>query len=919
MQRKKIIWSSVVSLLVLILGGITIYLQPDEFSIVLKDGTIKAKYSDGVMKVYSGRYLAYSDNIRPYYWDGKGYTKMYKSSKCGFKYSNLSESKEGDVVYVKQDLCYSKGIVTRYFEITEYKIKKAFEFVPFEESTRTKYKWYFESLDLGKAEVYLSKDIRGTRAVMDFGIINDWSKEIDKTVRVQRYLNGKMMIEISPITGNVSYDPEIILEEPILNESIEKKGFIGYSGTSLEWIIEKTGAEEELEVEYNLLNDTATEFCIKVKVKDYEEELIDKDISNIPITILNGTFNIDKNKIDFSGEELEIEECFIVSYDKLIEGMQFKIGWDSVAISTSPVESGGGFEESWNHRVFYDPNNGRWHVLYIDALSDINISSSSDGITWVGGGNIDAGSYAYDGFSCILDVDGSNTYLHCVYATNSADSLNYRRIELTGSDPFVIVGGEEIPFDSSSQGGGSGDDVENPRITIDSNRCLLIAFGMEDASEATAVEHEIVLTKEASSTTCGDGDWDGAADTETGFPIFGIQNGIGYANPVGIGIESFGDLDAQIFWMNTTVLSSINLDTAFFNGTSNSVGQEIVLGDDVAGGTSLTYGWSVIIGDRVITFAGNKTVFNLDAYITIVKNGSLDSKVDTGIDMDVQLSTAAYVTAIIDTKSDGGDDIWVFAVDRDDDEDIWFSVSPDGGDTWQNQTLWEDEAGIAEVKFLSAFYNEENCDIMVSWLSGASSPFVVFTKIYEIRPCPDIDPPSFSAITDNSSATLYNGTDVQINITIEDATNVDFYTLTHNDTAGGTWINETIINIESTSHLVVWNYSIKSFINTTGGTLGVRFWANDTGGYSDVSDIHTITVQAISVDTCSCPGLNQNHEVDHSDSCNLGDCELGTGKLNFTGSGETSCTGNINTTDLGDPGSGILWINNSDCIINVRS
>ena len=71
---------------------------------------------------------------------------------------------------------------------------------------------------------------------------------------------------------------------------------------------------------------------------------------------------------------------------------------------------------------------------------------------------------------------------------------------------------------------------------------------------------------------------------------------------------------------------------------------------------------------------------------------------------------------------------------------------------------------------------------------------------------------------------------------------------------------------------------------------------------------------------CSCPGLNNNWEVNHVDSCNLGDCELGTGRLNFTGSGETSCTGNINTTDLGDPGSGnTLWINDSNCIIKVRS
>ena len=99
----------------------------------------------------------------------------------------------------------------------------------------------------------------------------------------------------------------------------------------------------------------------------------------------------------------------------------------------------------------------------------------------------------------------------------------------------------------------------------------------------------------------------------------------------------------------------------------------------------------------------------------------------------------------------------------------------------------------------------------------------------------------------------------------------------------------------------------------------MTIWANDSGGNIGQSDYTYWTVD-VAVDTCTCPGLNQNWEVDHSDACNLGNCELGTGILNFTGSGETSCTGEINTTNLGDPKAGnTLWINNSNCKINVRS
>jgi len=92
-------------------------------------------------------------------------------------------------------------------------------------------------------------------------------------------------------------------------------------------------------------------------------------------------------------------------------------------------------------------------------------------------------------------------------------------------------------------------------------------------------------------------------------------------------------------------------------------------------------------------------------------------------------------------------------------------------------------------------------------------------------------------------------------------------------------------------------------------------------GYTapDSHNVHLVLGDVIT-DTCSCPGLNNDWEVDHSDYCNLGDCDLGTGKLTFIGSGETSCTGHIITSDLGDPNTGnILWLNNSNCNIEVSS
>ena len=71
-------------------------------------------------------------------------------------------------------------------------------------------------------------------------------------------------------------------------------------------------------------------------------------------------------------------------------------------------------------------------------------------------------------------------------------------------------------------------------------------------------------------------------------------------------------------------------------------------------------------------------------------------------------------------------------------------------------------------------------------------------------------------------------------------------------------------------------------------------------------------------DTCSCAGLNNDWEVDMSDFCVIvDDCDLGTGTLSFTGTGNFTCDAVIDTSDMGDPGAnGIVWMND-DGVINV--
>ena len=71
-------------------------------------------------------------------------------------------------------------------------------------------------------------------------------------------------------------------------------------------------------------------------------------------------------------------------------------------------------------------------------------------------------------------------------------------------------------------------------------------------------------------------------------------------------------------------------------------------------------------------------------------------------------------------------------------------------------------------------------------------------------------------------------------------------------------------------------------------------------------------------DTCTCAGLNEDWEINMTDYCVISiDCDLGTGKLSFVDSGNFTVNATIDTTNMGDPGSGgIIWMKDIG-IINV--
>jgi len=339
-------WTIVSIVTMIFIGSITLNIISDEFSIMLKDGTLKAKYSEGILKVYSGRYVAFEDYLNLYYWNGDGYITMYKDR--GDKYSNLSYHQENDTTYLKQDIYYSQGTLTRYFEITEYKIKESFEWFPNNNETKVYFTWTYGKLDeFAEKQVYLDKNLKTDETMMDFNITNNWGREIDNIVRVERFQNGKLKIRTKVFKGSVTFDPEIILkdkEKP--KEIIEWKNncqtrcingkcnqIIGRTN----WVNDSDNTCKQTDKAQSLKNSPIKAVVTKDSKEDADIEIIDynltsvtfkpkeKDIIDSEIRVIKKEYNITSEKINYI-EKSKLSNVFISKESDYTINVNFENG-----------------------------------------------------------------------------------------------------------------------------------------------------------------------------------------------------------------------------------------------------------------------------------------------------------------------------------------------------------------------------------------------------------------------------------------------------------------------------------------------------------------------------------------------------------------------------------------------------------------
>lgn len=162
-----------------------------------------------------------------------------------------------------------------------------------------------------------------------------------------------------------------------------------------EWRITKTGSDILIDVSYEFINSTATIFYLRYY--DYQlyhlvEPLEKKYLDYIPISKLSGhDFSFNKNFLS-KNKVLTGIESVIVHHPINIEGIKFKIGFESIEVDGTGYSTATANPPMRN--VVVD-SNGKLHAAWTSGGADLWYGNSTDnGTTWTTK-EISAGSYTY--------------------------------------------------------------------------------------------------------------------------------------------------------------------------------------------------------------------------------------------------------------------------------------------------------------------------------------------------------------------------------------------------------------------------------------------------------------------------------------------------------------------------------------------
>lgn len=724
----------------------------------------------------------------------------------------------------------------------------------------------------------------------------EWENGYYSKVFQQKVASDKIIIKYRPTSSYEVYN--VRLFDPPKKQELQPQ-------TNLqEWTYEIINEDEYINVDVNIINSSSIILNYSAKKtipKNYTwgVSLCSEETDNATKVYTDRILTKTTTKEDWcketnnKGYEILKEEKRSLPYseefkiDTLKDSFYLYGGQNSFTVVFDNVPSEG-TRASFEKHVFYNQITSRWHLFFINNSRIVTMSSNNQS-NWTDEVQISGGqAFAQNEFNCISEQrNTSSSYIHCVYTPSTIDSLFYKRILLTDTSPFVSLGAEQTPFDSSSQGGNGNDDIDLVSIAIDSDNCTLMVFDLEDDSEITGDEHELVMIKEANNatTTCGDGIFE-IEDTKAGFPIFSIQSSAGYNSPFPVSINSYGDLDAQLTWVDSDSTTAFVYLTAFFNGSTDNIEGEVVLDTDVEGGGNFHNLFAIIVGDNSIAFGADDGTRDTDAYILVGKNSTTVTQVDTGIDQPNGNNDIAKVTATLDTRTSPNSTIWLFVGDDGDEKDIFYSKSNDSGFTWFNQTLWVDDGGRVTLRHFSSFFTNDTCDIMVKWESSNTAPRNVSVQIINTESCGVVEetvPVVNLRSPENNSVVVSNPIDFIYNVTA--TTGVDNCSL----------IIDGVVNLTDVSITLDINQTFQQTLANADYLWNVNC-TNSAG--TNTSQLFNLSVN-VAVDTCSPSSpLTSNHQFLCSDNC-VQSSILDAGGFNISIFGTGTFIMNSNITNYG--------------------
>lgn len=311
----------------------------------------------------------------------------------------------------------------------------------------------------------------------------------------------------------------------------------------------------------------------------------------------------------------------------------------------------------------------------------------------------------------------------------------------------------------------------------------------------------------------------------------------------------------NLFWVvgnheTTTTSFSLEMARRYYNNPHNGQTNIVSRGDE----TSYSFNYSsslIVVVNSEATTGGNpnlngsqlefvnntlqgsnkawKWVFTHDAhFIDVDEVRSNNASIYDMLNQTNATSVAAGINNICHNTSDKF-------------KDIEFTVAPIG-DNAQSTTNCLGDVGISTQSFVIIdVFNESFVNI--SWYDINNNVVYNFSITREVsaEAPSDTTPPTFTNNQNNASTTTFNGTDIQLNITVKDDSNISSIILSWDES--GTFVNITTLNyLGNGNETGIFNQTIIN-LPLTGGTINYKFYSNDTLNNWGVSSTFSFIVQ----------------------------------------------------------------------------